>query len=204
MKSLSLTLRVTFIWLLAAVAPAQAFTRSPVTAENGMVVTSQHVASDVGVDILRQGGNAVDAAVAVGYALAVTNPCCGNIGGGGFATLHLADGRDVFLNFREKAPGAATATMFLDATRRSGAGPQPQGLPGGGGARHGDGSRHAVAEIRDAATRQGDGAGDQTGGGRFRPHAGRRRYSGGVGEGVCRTAQCGGDLPQCRQAMGGG
>ncbi len=93
---------------------AWAITRQPVTAENGMVVTSQHEASAVGVQILRQGGNAIDAAVAVGYALAVTNPCCGNIGGGGFATLHLADGRDVFLNFREKAPAAATETMYLD------------------------------------------------------------------------------------------
>ena len=92
-----------------------AVTRQPVTAENGMVVTSQHLASGVGVEILKQGGNAVDAAVAVGYALAVTNPCCGNLGGGGFATLHLADGRDLFINFREKAPLAATETMYLDA-----------------------------------------------------------------------------------------
>jgi gamma-glutamyltranspeptidase / glutathione hydrolase len=96
-------------------AAALAVTRQPVIAEHGMVVTSQHLASDVGVQILKQGGNAVDAAVAVGYALAVTNPCCGNIGGGGFATLHLADGRDVFINFREKAPLAATEKMFLDA-----------------------------------------------------------------------------------------
>ncbi len=103
------------IILLLGSGPTSAFTRAPVTAENGMAVTSQHIASDVGIDILRQGGNAADAAVAVGYALAVTNPCCGNIGGGGFATLHLADGRDVFVNFREKAPGAATETMFLDA-----------------------------------------------------------------------------------------
>src|SRR5262249_36826136 len=80
-----------------------------------MVVTEQHLASEVGVEILKSGGNAVDAAVAVGYALAVVLPCCGNLGGGGFATLHLADGRDTFLNFREKAPGAATATMYLDA-----------------------------------------------------------------------------------------
>jgi len=101
--------------LLVDAAPALAFTRLPVTARNGMVVTSQHLASEVGVDILKQGGNAVDAAVAVGYALAVTNPCCGNIGGGGFATIRLADGRAVFLNFREKAPLAATATMFVDA-----------------------------------------------------------------------------------------
>jgi gamma-glutamyltranspeptidase / glutathione hydrolase len=87
----------------------------PVSADKAMVVTSQHLATDVGVEIMKQGGNAIDAAVAVGYALAVTNPCCGNLGGGGFATLHLADGRDVFLNFREKAPLAATPTMYLDA-----------------------------------------------------------------------------------------
>jgi len=101
--------------VLAGSSAVWAVTRQPVTAENGMVVTSQHLASEVGAQILRQGGNAVDAAVAVGYALAVTNPCCGNIGGGGFATLHLADGRDLFINFREKAPLAATETMYLDA-----------------------------------------------------------------------------------------
>ncbi len=79
-----------------------------------MVVTAQRLASDAGVAILAQGGNAVDAAVAVGYAMAVVNPCCGNIGGGGFMVLHLADGRDRFLNFRETAPAAATADMYLD------------------------------------------------------------------------------------------
>ena len=67
------------------------------------------------MDILNAGGNAIDAAVAVGYALAVTHPCCGNIGGGGFATIHLANGKDTFINFREKAPAAATANMYLDA-----------------------------------------------------------------------------------------
>jgi gamma-glutamyltranspeptidase/glutathione hydrolase len=81
----------------------------------GMVVSSQHEASDVGAAILRQGGNAVDAAVAVGYALAVTHPSCGNLGGGGFMTIHLADGRNTFINFREKAPLAARADMFVDA-----------------------------------------------------------------------------------------
>ncbi|MBL5903592.1 gamma-glutamyltransferase [Serratia fonticola] len=86
-----------------------------VEAQNGMVVTSQHLASQVGVDILKIGGNAVDAAVAVGYAQAVVNPCCGNIGGGGFMTLHLADGTDTFINFRETAPAAASADMYLDA-----------------------------------------------------------------------------------------
>lgn len=98
-----------------SMAQARAFTRQPVAAENGMVVSSQHLASQVGVDILKAGGNAVDAAVAVGYALAVVNPCCGNLGGGGFATIRLADGRAIFFNFRERAPLAATPNMYLDA-----------------------------------------------------------------------------------------
>ena len=87
---------------------------APVGAENGMVVTAQHLATRVGVEVLKQGGNAVDAAVAVGYALAVVYPAAGNLGGGGFMTLHLADGRKTFLDFREKAPLAATPSMFLD------------------------------------------------------------------------------------------
>ncbi len=87
----------------------------PAVARHAMVVSEQHLATMVGVKILREGGNAVDAAVAVGYALAVVHPCCGNIGGGGFMTLHLADGRNLFLNFREKAPGRATSTMFQNA-----------------------------------------------------------------------------------------
>src|SRR5579863_1416078 len=74
--------------------------------EHGMVVTAQHEASEVGLRILRAGGNAVDAAVAVGYALAVVNPCCGNIGGGGFMLVHRAGGRDIVIDFRETAPGA--------------------------------------------------------------------------------------------------
>ena len=115
MRPIRLALLAALLLSYTPCAELLAATRQPVSAENGMVVTSQHLASDVGVAILQQGGNAVDAAVAVGYALAVTNPCCGNIGGGGFATLHLADGRDIFLNFREKAPAAATETMFLDA-----------------------------------------------------------------------------------------
>jgi gamma-glutamyltranspeptidase/glutathione hydrolase len=94
---------------LAALAEAR-----PVVAPHAMVVTAQHLATEVGVRVLRQGGNAVDAAVAVGYALAVVHPCCGNIGGGGFMLIHLADGRDVFLDFREKAPGKATPGLFQD------------------------------------------------------------------------------------------
>ncbi|MHC8332472.1 gamma-glutamyltransferase [Pseudomonas sp. LB3P25] len=93
---------------------AYAASVAPVAAENGMVVTAQYLASHVGVDVLKNGGNAVDAAVAVGYALAVVYPAAGNLGGGGFMTIQLADGRKTFLDFREKAPLAATADMYLD------------------------------------------------------------------------------------------
>jgi gamma-glutamyltranspeptidase/glutathione hydrolase len=93
----------------------QAASVAPVAAENGMVVTAQHLATEVGVDVLRRGGNAIDAAVAVGYALAVVYPAAGNLGGGGFMTLQLADGRKTFLDFRERAPLAATANMYLDS-----------------------------------------------------------------------------------------
>ncbi len=79
-----------------------------------MVVSSQALASRVGADILAAGGNAVDAAVAVAFAEAVVNPCCGNLGGGGFLVLHTADGGSRFVNFRETAPGAATRDMYLD------------------------------------------------------------------------------------------
>lgn len=82
--------------------------------ERGVVVTSHHAATQVGIDILKSGGTAMDAAVAVGYALAVVDPCCGNLGGGGFMVIHPAQGEDVFVNFREWAPQAATANMFLD------------------------------------------------------------------------------------------
>ncbi|WP_156117684.1 gamma-glutamyltransferase [Collimonas arenae] len=107
------------ILLLGLLGNAQAASAPAVEAKNGMVVTSQHLASQVGVDILKMGGNAIDAAVAVGYAQAVVNPCCGNIGGGGFMTIHLADGHDTFINFRETAPAAASANMYLDANGKA-------------------------------------------------------------------------------------
>ena len=94
---------------------ADAASAAPVAAEHGMVVTAQHLATEVGVDVLKRGGNAVDAAVAVGYALSVVYPSAGSLGGGGFMTLQLADGRITFLDFRETAPLAATRDMFLDA-----------------------------------------------------------------------------------------
>jgi len=93
---------------------SQAASVAPVGAEHGMVVTAHQLASKVGVDVLKRGGNAIDAAVAVGYAMAVVYPAAGNLGGGGFMTIQLADGRKTFIDFREKAPAAATADMYLD------------------------------------------------------------------------------------------
>jgi gamma-glutamyltranspeptidase/glutathione hydrolase len=101
---------------LAGCILANAASVAPAAAENGMVATAQHLATKVGVDVLKKGGNAVDAAVAVGYALAVVYPAAGNLGGGGFMTIQFADGRKTFLDFREKAPLAATANMYLDAS----------------------------------------------------------------------------------------
>jgi len=101
---------------IALASPVLAADPAPVAGAKGMVVTAQHIASDVGAQVLKEGGNAIDAAVAVGYALAVVYPQAGNIGGGGFMTIRLANGRTTFLDYREKAPLAATATMFQDAS----------------------------------------------------------------------------------------
>ena len=86
----------------------------PVSAENGMVVSTSSYASKVGVEILKRGGNAIDAAVAVGFALAVTYPSAGNLGGGGFMVIHLSDGKNVAIDYREKAPLAAHRDMYLN------------------------------------------------------------------------------------------
>jgi gamma-glutamyltranspeptidase/glutathione hydrolase len=121
--------RLVFLFLLAAAccistnAPAQEGTKNvlswrgeqPARAVHGMVVSVHHLASDAGLSALRQGGNAVDAAVATGFALAVVHPIAGNLGGGGFLLLRTHDGKSTFLDFREKAPLAATETMYLDA-----------------------------------------------------------------------------------------
>ncbi len=92
----------------------QAAAPAPVAAEHGMVVSAHRLASQAGIDVLKSGGNAVDAAVAVAYALAVTFPEAGNIGGGGFMTIRMADGRTSFIDFREMAPGKASTAMYQD------------------------------------------------------------------------------------------
>ncbi|MGO8719236.1 MAG: gamma-glutamyltransferase [Acidobacteriaceae bacterium] len=87
----------------------------PVRTRHAMVVTVHHDATDAGVEILKEGGNAVDAAVAVGFALAVVHPNAGNLGGGGFMLVRFKNGEAHFLDYREEAPGAATRNMYLDA-----------------------------------------------------------------------------------------
>ena len=111
-RGTSLAVALTLCTALMSVAFAAS--PAPAEGENGMVVTAQHLASEVGVEVMKKGGNAVDAAVAVGYALAVVYPTAGNIGGGGFMTIRLKDGKTTFLDFRERAPLAATKTMYLD------------------------------------------------------------------------------------------
>ncbi|MBS0444417.1 MAG: gamma-glutamyltransferase [Proteobacteria bacterium] len=113
---LTTTHRIALIASVTAFAcgAVEAASQAPVAAEHGMVVSAQHLATQVGVDVLKEGGNAIDAAVAVGYALAVVYPAAGNLGGGGFMTIQLADGRKTFLDFREKAPLGATPNMYLD------------------------------------------------------------------------------------------
>jgi gamma-glutamyltranspeptidase/glutathione hydrolase len=105
-----------------------------VEAPQAMVVSVSPIATQVGVDILKRGGNAIDAAVAIGFALAVVHPAAGNIGGGGFMVMRFADGAVASLDYRETAPGRATRDMYLDSagdvTEASVTGPLAAGVPG--------------------------------------------------------------------------
>ncbi|MFN9421748.1 gamma-glutamyltransferase, partial [Gemmatimonas sp.] len=104
--------------LVATPARAQSAPKPATPAEGakGMVVSASAIASQVGREVLANGGNAVDAAIATGFALAVTYPTAGNIGGGGFMVIRFPDGRATTIDFRERAPAAATPTMFTDST----------------------------------------------------------------------------------------
>ena len=131
-------LSVVFCAILVAFVPLETESlgsRSPVKAAHGMVVSAESLASTAGVEVLKSGGNAVDAAVAVGFALAVTFPEAGNLGGGGFMVIRLANGTATMIDFREKAPLTASRDMFLDSAgnvipNKSLLGPLASGVPG--------------------------------------------------------------------------
>src|SRR5438445_6940022 len=114
MRSPRKPLILLLLTILALASSAFAATR-PVHTQHAMVVSVHELASQAGVEILQSGGNAVDAAVATGFALAVVHSPAGNIGGGGFMLIRMADGKTHFLDYREKAPAAATRDMYLDA-----------------------------------------------------------------------------------------
>ena len=99
----------------AQITPYNYHSQKKVTGTKGAVVSAHPLASKVGVSVLKQGGNAVDAAIATQLALAVVYPGAGNIGGGGFMVAHLKNGKNIAIDYREKAPGKASKDMYLDA-----------------------------------------------------------------------------------------
>ncbi|MGH9594958.1 MAG: gamma-glutamyltransferase, partial [Bryobacteraceae bacterium] len=126
--------RVVLVLALVLLLCPLAGAHQPVRTRHAMVVAQEPLAAEAGVKILQQGGNAVDAAVAVGFALAATHPFAGNLGGGGFMLIRFANGRSTFIDFRERAPEKASRSMYLDAagnaTRDSVEGWRSSGVPG--------------------------------------------------------------------------
>src|ERR1043165_6663187 len=107
-------IKVIVLLLVVALNVPSAIAREPVRGRHGMVASTNEVASRVGVEIMKRGGNAVDAAIAVAFALAVTHPAAGNLGGGGFMMIRLKDGRTTAIDYREMAPVAAHRNVYLD------------------------------------------------------------------------------------------
>src|SRR5215210_373259 len=117
-RNILVRLLLVLLFFVSPAAPllqvGRAASREPVRARHGMVASAARLASQAGVDVLRRGGNAVDAAVAVAFALTVTYPAAGNIGGGGFMMIRLRDGRTTAIDYREMAPAAAHRNVYLD------------------------------------------------------------------------------------------
>src|SRR5215207_586322 len=107
-------IKVLVLLLVVALNAPLTIGREPVRARHGIAASTNEVASRVGVEIMKRGGNAVDAAIAVAFALAVTHPAAGNLGGGGFMMIRLKDGRTTAIDYREMAPGAAHRDIYLD------------------------------------------------------------------------------------------
>src|SRR4030095_3675775 len=110
----SKSIALVVIWVLSFVNVSHADARDPVRAKHGMVASTNEVASRVGVEIMKRGGNAVDAAIAVAFALQVTHPAAGNLAGGGFMMIRLKDGRTTCIDYREMAPASAHRDVYLD------------------------------------------------------------------------------------------
>ncbi|HEX7137841.1 MAG TPA: gamma-glutamyltransferase [Vicinamibacterales bacterium] len=127
-------MRTLIVGLILVLSAPLGGARQPLHARHGMVVAMESIAADIGVDVLKKGGNAVDAAVAVGFTMAVTHPFAGNLGGGGYMLVRMADGTTTFFDFRERAPEKASRNMYLDAqgnlTHDSVEGWRSSGVPG--------------------------------------------------------------------------
>jgi gamma-glutamyltranspeptidase/glutathione hydrolase len=134
MSRMRRSLTVILCGLVVALSVPLNAVRQPLRARHGMAVAMESQAADVGIAVLQKGGNAVDAAVAMGFAMAATHPFAGNLGGGGFMLIRFADGRSTFIDFREQAPGKASRNMYLDAagklTKDSIEGWRSSGVPG--------------------------------------------------------------------------
>ena len=175
-----------------------------VAAEHGMVVAQEKIAARIGADVLRRGGNAVDAAVATGFAMAVTYPRAGNIGGGGFMVIHSAERHeDVAIDYRETAPAATTPRDFSRARRQARYREVARFRARHRRSRHGRGIDAGAGEIRLGQIHAGRSAaaGDRAGARRLCRHRRHRRHAAGLASAAGALAIVGENLFPCRRHL---